>query len=130
LHVAVEGRQRQRAPLRQFDIGGVIDRQEASIREFERGGPGAGIRFRVDDNVEVAKIGQRRPAEFMADPSAADGRGQTVRDFETPQRWNERALFRNHAEDETDRICRFVVIDPGQRGGTVEHKAHGRPSSR
>ena len=60
LHIAIERRERQRPSVRELDISGVIDRQEEPVGEFERGGPGARIRLRVDDDVEVAKIGQRR----------------------------------------------------------------------
>jgi hypothetical protein len=59
LHVTVESRQRQRPPLRELDIRGVIDRKKEPIGKFERRIPGARVRLSVDDNVEVAQIGQR-----------------------------------------------------------------------
>jgi hypothetical protein len=41
LHVAIESRLRQRAPLLELDIRGVIDREEEPIGKFERRIPGA-----------------------------------------------------------------------------------------
>jgi hypothetical protein len=75
LHVAIESRQRQRAPLREFDIGGVVDRKEEAVGKFERRIPGARVGLSVDDNVEIAQIGQHRTPEFMIDPPAADSDG-------------------------------------------------------
>jgi hypothetical protein len=59
----VERGERQCAPLRELQVGGVIESEPEAVGEGQRFAPGKGIRVWVGGDVQEREIGERGAAE-------------------------------------------------------------------
>jgi hypothetical protein len=126
----IEGGERQLPTLGEFQIGRVVKGEPVAIGKEQRLAPRLVVGLRVYRNFEQGQIGKASTAKLRIDPIPAHSHGQAVRHLKPPEAWYYGACISDLVKNCTDYIRRFVAVDPGQRGGTVEDKAHGRPSSR
>src|SRR6516162_1890567 len=98
--------------------------------DMQRRRPAVCVGMRICRNVEQSKISKGRVAKLRTDPAPAYRDRQAVGDFEPPERRHERTIFHDHFKDLAYRLGSFVRVNPRKRSRTVEHQAHGRPSSR
>ena len=81
----IEARKRQVFPVREFEIGGILQRQAEAIGQSQRRAPRMNVGLRVDGNGQVRRIGEHRVAECRGDALAPNGHLQAVGDFQPPQ---------------------------------------------
>jgi hypothetical protein len=78
---AVEGRKWQRAPLCEFQIGGVVQGKPVAVSEDQGFPPGVNVGVLIRCDIEQGEVGKGGATEVRIDAAPADGNGQAVADL-------------------------------------------------
>jgi hypothetical protein len=128
--VFVESGKRYPAPVRQFKIGGVVQRKPETIGELECFRPSMRICLVIRRNFQHGQVVERGPPKLRIDAASSDGNGETVGYFQAPERRHKCTRISYSMEKLAHAFGNFVTVDPSKRRRAIEHQAHGRPSSR
>jgi hypothetical protein len=77
----VKGRKWQRAPLCEFQIGGVVQSKPVAVSQDQGFPPGVNVGVLIRCDIEQGEVGKGGATEVRIDAAPADSNGQAVADL-------------------------------------------------
>jgi len=113
--VLVESGKRYPAPVRQFKIGGVVQRKPEEIGELKCFRPSMRICLVIGRDIQERQVVECGPAKLHIDAPSSDGNSEAVGYFQAPERRHKSTCISYSIEKLAHAFGNFVTVDPGKR---------------